>query len=86
MISGIEFLKIKDYYHPARITPLVIWLIVAFMISIFTAAFLILTGTAVHRRLRRDTRRKVILRPRETGINVASADAVTVVNASTQVS
>lgn len=49
MISGIEFLKIKDNYHPDRITPSLVLLIGGFILSIAIATGLVAKG------LRRNT-------------------------------
>jgi len=84
MIAGIEFLKIKDCYHPDRLTPSVLWLITAFMVTAITAAFLILNGIKVHRLPRLVTRKKVTSRPKEISTNAANTHGVTVATASAQ--
>jgi hypothetical protein len=44
MIAGIEFLKIKDNYHPDRITPSLVVLMVAFALSVAISTFLLTSG------------------------------------------
>jgi hypothetical protein len=44
MIAAIEFLKIKDHYHPDRITPSLVVLMIAFVLSVAISTFLILCG------------------------------------------
>jgi len=44
MIAGIEFLKIKDYYNPDRITPSLVLLMSGFVLSVAIATILVLKG------------------------------------------
>ena len=83
MIAGIELLKIKDYYHPEKITPLLIGLIVAFALSLITAVFLILSGLGI-RRPRHVERKKVISRSKEIRARAANVEEVTVATVSPQ--
>ncbi|HTF18512.1 MAG TPA: hypothetical protein VK658_10590 [Chryseolinea sp.] len=44
LVSGIELLKIKDNYHPERMTTPLILLMICFAVSVIVSTFLILQG------------------------------------------
>lgn len=52
MMAGIQFLKIKDYFNPDRVTQLVIFLISGFIITTAIATVLLVKGLKLKRNYR----------------------------------